>query len=70
MNNTNRLTMVNTREKYKAISSLLTTRSRIQVLLDSSSYSYVFSYALVGEALGYPFEGHPSTEQCDKIMMD
>jgi hypothetical protein len=28
-------------------------------LLDSSnSYSYVSSYALVGEALGYPFGGH------------
>jgi hypothetical protein len=34
--------MLNTREKYMAIPSLLVTRSRIQALLASSnSYSYV-----------------------------
>jgi hypothetical protein len=36
--------MLNTREKYKAIPSLLTTRSGIQALLASSnSYSYVLA---------------------------
>jgi len=51
--------MLNIREKYKALPSLLTTRSGIQALLDSpNSYSYVSSYVLVGGALDYPFEGH------------
>jgi hypothetical protein len=51
--------MLNTREKYKVVPSLLTSRSEMQGLLDSSnSYSYDSNCALVGGALGYPFKGH------------
>jgi len=36
--------MLNTREKYKAVPSLLVTRFGIQALLDSSNfYSYVLA---------------------------
>jgi len=50
--------MLNPREKYKVVPSLLATRSGIQALLDSSNfYSYESSYALTRGALGYPFEG-------------